>query len=780
LVALLLFGANVSPLNGQSLVIKNSRGVSVEILKLAEGYAAASIALNGRPFGEQLQKGMILFRNMQTEAKQWLHASSYRQLARNSYEFLGRGKVNDARLQFSVVITVPDDAKAVQLTYRFRFDRAVNGVQASLLLFDRFSRPWTAHIYPWAENAKAVAQERLEYIGIPSLFLYRDDLSLGLLYGIDPRSDYLNPTAWTKNFGLFFKDGEMPPEWRIGDGSFQGGYVYTCPMQIVVSSQKGAMKLITDLVEEWRKLNDFQVEPLRVRTHDDALDLFLEGRKKTPMWHEGMGYQLEEGDPQSEFIYIGEQGLSAYFEYLIYEITGESLWRERSFQQADFILKAQNLDPSDINFGAFHTAYDLRKQASDSDDRGTNRGLKLDLNMHIARYLLLLWERVRLHGESDRQDWYEAAVRSVEWVLRHQNPDGGIPQKLDPTTFAPSQSVTPGRTLPALLDIVRITRSERYRRFMEDLEAWTVTHNDQRFHFMGGHPDLPPEEIEESALWNVAYYNLERYKQSGKTRYLERALGEVALAFTWNCPKQLSWVKNPTQMASAEQQHYLQYSVYNYQDMKTAVLRNLYEITGDELYMKLFERVSNSIYFTQVTSGPQTGATHERIADPWLHRADYGIAPDFNSMGTIYMGEQGLDHLLQIVLLFRLGKDVYRGRNVSNRIFADGSCTYSRDVSDAEKVPMSITPNRGSVEAGSISISPHARRWWESFQDASVSTQHVLWNLRPNTSYSVFVDDAFFRSLASDGQGRLTFSYAPEKSGTLQFEVQENLSAGRN
>ena len=43
------------------------------------------------------------------------------------------------------------------------------------------------------------------------------------------------------------------------------------------------------------------------------------------------------------------------------------------------------------------------------------------------------------------------------------------------------------------------------------------------------------------------------------------------------------------------------------------------------------------------------GATHERIADPWLARADYDEVANFNSMGTVYMGEQSLDTMLQLI-----------------------------------------------------------------------------------------------------------------------------------
>ncbi len=107
-------------------------------------------------------------------------------------------------------------------------------------------------------------------------------------------------------------------------------------------------------------------------------------------------------------------------------------------------------------------------------------------------------------------------------------------------------------------------------------------------------------------------------------------------------------MKNPTVGDHAEQEHFLQYSNYSYQNKKIECLYRLHQLTRIPLFRDLADRITQTIFFTQVTQGDQMGGTHERTADPWLARRDYG-KPDFNSMGTIYMSEQGLDAMLQLV-----------------------------------------------------------------------------------------------------------------------------------
>jgi hypothetical protein len=751
------------------LTIGSAAGPSIKVIEQPKGYSLGSISYKGQTVETPMQDGFILFVDNATPAESWLLASNCKVQNHDAIRLYGEGRIQGAQVRCCLDLNIPSKSQTISMVYRFVLDRDVRNTKAHLMFFTAFSHRWTCHIYPWAENSKKLSVAPLDYMGIPSVFLYRDDLTLGLFYGIDPRSDYLNPTTWTKAFSLFFEDQKTPVQWHVGSGNFRAGFVYTCPMQIVFSDKRVPSRLIFDLAREWRRVNDYHVEQLHIRSNDEALQLFIGGREKTSMWSADEGYQIQDS-PGGRFITMADQGLNAYFDYLVFEMTGQELWRKRAFQQANFLLRAQVGNPSDANYGAFESNYDLSKQVFNSHDRGGNRGLKPDLNMRAAQFLLLLWETVKKHEGTDVSSWYRASVRSVDWVIRRQNPDGGIPQKLESATNVPSRSATPGRALVALPDIVRITKSERYRRFMEDLEKWTNVYNDRKFYFSGAHPDLPPDELEESSIWNIAFYNLLRYEQTGDKTYLEKALGEASLGFTWNCPKQLSWVENPTQFSSSEQKDYVQYCVYNYEDMKSTVLSKLYRHTRDPLYRELFNRVSQNIYFTQVTRGDEMGGMYERIADPWLARTDFSKSQGFNSMGTIYMGQLGVDYFYQIVLLTRMGRSIYHGRNLRTRVFQDRECIYTRDISSLVPAPISILPRRGSVWVEVLDFSPYGYRWKEKMSDPSNAIRHTIWNLRPHTSYCIYANSSLYRRLVADRRGRLSFDYCAN-SAEVDFEL---------
>lgn len=751
------------------LQIGSSTGPSIQVMSQPKGYSLGTISYKGQVVETPMREGFILFVDKATRTNRWLVASRANLINQDTLRLYGEARIRSAQVGCSLDLVIPARSQTIKMVYRFLLDRDVNHTQAHLMFFTAFLHGWTCHVYPWAENAKKLSAAPLNYMGIPSVFLYRDDLSLGLFYGIDPQSDYLNPTTWTKDFSLFFEDQKTPVQWHVGSGNFRAGYVYTCPMQIVFSDKRVPSRLIFDLAREWRRVNDYHVEQLHIRSNDEALQLFIGGREKTSMWSADEGYQIQDS-PGGKFITMADQGLNAYFDYLVYEMAGQELWRKRAFQQANFLLRAQDGNPSAPNYGAFESNYDLSKQVFNSYDRGGNRGLKPDLNMRAAQFLLLLWERVKNHEDTDVSSWYEAAVHSVNWVIRRQNPDGGLPQKIDPNTNLPSRSVTPGRALAALPDIVRITKSEKYRGFMGDLEKWTDVHNDRKFYFSGAHPDLPPDEFEESSIWNVAFYNLHRFEQTADKAYLEKALGEVSLAFTWNCPKQLSWVENPTQFSSSEQKDYVQYCVYNYEDMKSTVLLKLYRHTQDPLYLVLFNRVSQNIYFTQVTRGDEMGGMYERIADPWLARNDFSKSQDFNSMGTIYMGQLGVDYFYQIALLSRMGKSIYLGRDLRTRVFQDGACIYTRDISDLEPAPISIVPRGGSVWVEALDFSPYGYRWREKMIGSVSGIHHTVWNLRASTPCCIYANLSLYRKLVADRQGRLSFDYSAP-STEVDFEL---------
>jgi hypothetical protein len=571
------------------VILRGEAGLEWTFPKHRDGYAFDAIRLNAAPLEGPPEDGFLVLRSRRTGEERWLPAATVEQLTDTTAHFAGSDEIDGVSFSFRVTVSLSEGLQAARLSYEFAVDQHLSGWEVGLPCPAAHGCGWTCHLYPFAEDAKTVAVDRLSYLGVPSVLLYRDDASVSALFGFDLSFDWLNPTTWTGDCGFAFAEGAVPAQFRVGAGALEAGVDYRWPLQLLFSDAGSNLKAVTSLVKQWVELNEFAVEPLRVRAPDEALALFVTGRRRTGLWNSGIGYKLEEGDPESNFVYMGEQPLSAYFEYLLYEMNGDPLWRQRCFEQMDFVLGAQDTDPSSVNYGAMHTAFDLGRRAFDSDDRGRNVGYKPDLNLYMARYMLQTWRRVRDREAVDRREWYQAAVRAVDWAIRQGNPDGGLPQKVatgsgtgwDAEAGQKSVSSTPGRALPALQIISEITGDPRHRTAAERLERHTREYVEERLRFTGHHPDLPPDELEEASIWGVIEYWLDRYERTGDAECLERATADAHLAFLWCCPKQLSWVSNPTQCAAAEQQHFLQYSIYCYQNRKVQCLWRLHEYTGD-------------------------------------------------------------------------------------------------------------------------------------------------------------------------------------------------------
>jgi hypothetical protein len=700
--------------------IENNLGLRWQVWEESPGqFALGEISFNGDRLETALRTGLFCLRHRDTQQIHWCFAEKIEKVDPTKLVFSGDAEIEGVTIEFQVAIETPLDVNAVSLIYSFKFSNDLTGYELCLLHHDRFSRSWSAHLYPWVADSKWVERERLDNMGIPAVLLCRDDRSLGVLWGIDPNFDYLNPTTWTRNFGLFFIDNILPAQYRIGGGEFKEGIDYTCPMQIIISNQSHPDRMIKDLLRTWIKHNQYRVNPLFIRSNDEALNFFIKGRLESDAaWIPGKGYSLH--GERHTFLYFGVQGMGAYFDYLMYEMTGNPTWRQRAFEQMDFIIQGQNRDPNDFNYGAIHTTYQLEWMDDygpsgpgfNSDDR-FNIGYKPDVCALLVRYMLLLWKRLKEHEGIDRQDWYDVAILAANWIIRQLNPDGGLPQKVQQKPLEmrwmdddhylvikpfKSRSSASGRALPSFSTILEITGEEKYKKFLDRLENYTVRCVQNRYYFTGQHPDLPPYELEEASIWGVAEYWLNRYDETGDEIFLQRAEANAYLAFSWWCPVDLSWVTNPTQGGVAEQQHFQQYSVYNYQNRKVEGLWRLYQFTQDPLYYELFERILQNIYFTQETEGGNMGGTYERIADPWLVREETPGGPKFDSMGVNYTNEQALDCFLQVLEMCRMGTALYADEGVTHKIYSDGACFYSRDVLVLEPIHFSAIPSTGSIE----------------------------------------------------------------------------------
>jgi len=777
------------------ILIENNLGIKCCLKKVAQyGYALGAISINDEEIETPLTQGIFHLRNIKTHNKQWLYASKIEELSNTKVALSGKGVIEDVEISFTVTFETTYDIKSLRLTYDISLNKDLNDYEICLQYHAHSTHQWKAHLYPWVADSKWVERDRLDNMGIPSVFLYREDRTVGVLWGIDPNSDYLNPTTWTRDFGLYFIDNVLPPQFRVGGGVLRKTIHYHCPMQIVITDKGNPDNMIKDLIKNWINLNRYEVTPLHVRSHDEALRLFIEGRQESKeAWIPGKGYSLH--GAHHTFIYFGVQGMAAYFDYLLYEMTGDPMWRKRAFEQMDFIVQGQNRDRNDFNYGAIHTTYQLEWMDDygpsgpgfNSDDR-FNIGYKPDVCALLVRYMLLMWKRVKDHEGIGCQDWYDTALLASNWIIRQQNNDGGLPQKVQMKPLEmrwmddnnnlviqpfKSRSSTSGRALPSLWQISAITGESKYQRFLDSLEEFTLRCVQNQYYFNGQHPDLPPYELEEASIWGVAEHWLNRYDDTGDETYLHHAEANAYLAIFWWCPKDLSWVKNPTQGASAEQQHFQQYSVYNYQVRKVEGLWRLYQRTHNPLFLELFERTLQNIYFTQETEGGNKGGTYERIADPWMVREETPGGPHVDSMGSNYTNEQALDCFLQTLELFRMGKNLYMDQNLEHKIYPDGECFYSQDISKLKKAPFKVIPSTGRILLRFGSWKKNAKTWSvTSLNEEPITLQYEVEGLEPISWYKLIVDGKEIDSYQSNSSGKLAFSYSGTVKKGIVFSLE--------
>ena len=209
--------------------------------------------------------------------------------------------------------------------------------------------------------------------------------------------------------------------------------------------------------------------------------------------------------------------------------------------------------------------------------------------------------------------------------------------------------------LPVFARTLGDTPACNYTAVLLAARAWHVANSEANLVYTAQHPDLPWDDQEQDSVWEVVEMWLDVADDPASPPPLAaqaraRAAANAMLAFLMLCPKQLSRVQNPTQMAADEQQDYAQYSVYTYHNRKWLALSRLAASPAGASFpfQQLADRLLQLNAFTQVVANgnPQdTGGFHEAIADPWLARGG-----GYNFLGSVYLNELALDLALQIQL----------------------------------------------------------------------------------------------------------------------------------
>ena len=621
----------------ETMVLENRAGLKWEFLRTTNGWALGTILLHAKPVEQSAAKGLLALRNVNSGEVRWLAASQGEKADPRTARFSGQQEVAGVKLSWALELALRDDLPAASFTPKWSADKDLDGWEVCLAYHDGFTNDWRVQSYPWAGNSEAASITPMRYCGVPGVLAYRPDQSLVLLFAIDSNSDYLNPTAWSGKTGFHFANHRTAPQFRVGGGKLAAGTQYEEPLQLFLSDAGEFAGAITGIMQGWVKVNNYRVDDsLKVRTPQEAFDLALQGRRKMESWKPGIGYEHHRGTP---FVYVGNNPYIAYYEYRLHEITGDKVWRDRAFEQIDFAIKGQQ------SSGVFHTSWYFKQAVPEFCSRDwSHDGYKVDINAWMVRYILQTWQRVKEKEGLDRQDWYKAAMASLNWVLAQQNPDGGFPQVVEIDSGKKSKSVVCGRALVGLPIVARITGDDRCLRASAEQERFMRRNVEGRFWYTGAHPDLPPGDFEQDSIYAMVEYWLDKHDRTGDKECLDRATANAYYGLLYWCPKQLSWVKAPTQCAHSEQQHFNQYSVYCYGNRKIQCLDRLFKKTGNPLFEQLKNRVMQLNFYTQVTDGPYQGAITEAIADPWLERNQ-----GFEWRGSPYTSELVADLMLQLI-----------------------------------------------------------------------------------------------------------------------------------
>jgi hypothetical protein len=628
--------------------LSNTAGVKYQLKKHTDGWALGSLSYNGKMIESPLNESVLFLRNTKDLSTRPVLASKAKRIDSRTVELSGQAELDGVNFTFQMTVALEKDEAVVYLTPKWKVDKDLPDWEVCFTYHgNNFANDWRVQSYPFAGNSTEVHLTPMRYCGVPGALLYRPDLSTIVFFTIDSRSDYLNPTTWTGKTWFTFKNGEVAPTFVAGSGKkLEADIDYELPLQLFLDDSGKFTSSIPNIVKTWMKVTDYKVDTsLFVRTPQEGYDIVAEARRNPSYWVEGIGFKHNNTAP---FCYPGEYPAFAIFDYRMYLKTGDEFWRTRSFKHIKYLLKGQ------IPEGAFHTTYNLKTRdighyynfqhfkehyqnnstilppgfcSADHD----HLALKPDINAMTGQNLLTFWKMVKDNEGVDHKDWYNAAIKCLDWILAQQNEDGGFSQCVDIATGKHAVSSICGRTMVCFPYATKITGDPKYLQAALKAEKWIRENVQNKFRYTGSHPDLPPEDFETDGVFNLIGYWLDKYDRTNEQDALDNALANAYYAMLHWSPKQLSWVKSPTQLAHSEQQHYNTYAVFTYNNHKFVALDRLYRATNDPLFLQIRDRSIQNILYTLSDDPQWAGSVSEAIADPWLEQGQ-----GFDYKGVVY------------------------------------------------------------------------------------------------------------------------------------------------
>ncbi len=662
----------------QFVICRNAAGLSLILNHDTAGYGIEHVHLHGKSIGEPKRGDLftLAFTGLRPFRRS-VRLANLEQATTSqgvALHLSGPVETDFVSMDCSLLIRLHDEVNVIDFILRYRTDHDI----AARIEFD-FHGPagkpqWEANLYPWAANSTSLPDHYIDetinrhpvvpiskyqnhlfhYAGIPAALLRSPNRAAACLFGVAMDFEYANPTHdWRGGVNIEMPPGEAP---RIVTG-IKGGYIHgnvahEVPMQLVVSANDDRFDQPYELLDAWTKVNRYTAQAVPHPVFKDAgqaVPFMLEKRRNTPFFFDDATYATDAHRVERFGTYPANTGYNIFFDLYLGLRTGDDHWFGRAATQLRWMMRMQIREDGHIANGLYCPV--IRK-AGKEPGFYQNKEYEIEsasLGAYwLVRTLMLMAEHrddLRLSVLPSLAEVEGLAFRLLEGIKRHQQADGTIAQRVtDGGQY--SQAVTPAHTIHAFYAAHKYTGDQRWMDAVEQLEAWTMDHCVEPILFIGAHPDLQAYQYEEGSIQNMARYYLERYEDTGDRHYLKLVTYLHSIAFFFRCPKQLSWVDEPTQGCNSEQTHFPNYAIYSYWAFKMLTMTKAAKASGLFFFADEAKFLVDQSLHAVVTEGDWAGSFVERLSDPWLARRG-DPCPDANP----YHSELAPEYLYQLMEL---------------------------------------------------------------------------------------------------------------------------------
>jgi len=649
-------------------------GLNIKLDKYKnEFYGIESISCQKKVIGNFPEKSLFFIKLTGIEEKLIsVRLPLIKSLSSNQYEslfFSGKIDLSFTEIKASVELKIFKEIFAVEMILNVETADDLAGRVEFIICLDG-EENWLCNFYPGAEGSKDLPEDLDKYIrvgnlpltstwkrklfaycGVPAVLLRNKDKNISCLFGLRRDFDYGKPLDWKEYLNVELESGKiLKIVSNVEKGVLKKDVKYSLPLQLIVSNNQNTYLQVYDLIKAWCSINNYKSEVIPhkfFRTEKDIFEFLVNERRKNRFYKKGVTYICDCDRLKIFGINVTNTPFNIYLDYHLWKHTGEKIWMKRVEEQLLWLKNMRVNDKKNLNYGAF---YPVSIDGKTPGFYYLFEEFEVEPNAKSAYWLLKLANEIgkdSLKINVSTDEIIEMALETLEWVIKQQQPDGSIPQKVSKKGQV-IQPVTPGYSLLLFRYAYLCTGEKKYLSCMERCEKWTIENCVKPLKFFGAHPDLHPEEYEEGSIYLVLEYFLERYNDTKEKIYLDIAICLASFGFLMRCPKQLSWVKEPTWGCSAEQSHYLQYSLYSYCNLKYLCLKKLTDLTGDKFWEKEAKDLIKQSAHAVVLKGKWKGGYYERISDPWNAR--------MLSTNNIYFSKLAPELIYQILKLEEIEK----------------------------------------------------------------------------------------------------------------------------